>query len=149
VIYLLDTDVMIFMLRGLKPGRRPAQRERALEVADRCREVQAAGDRVALSAITISELELGACNSDDYEAEISAVRMVQAPFDIHDYDAVSCPPHYGRVRYELESKGLEIGAMDMLLAGHALALDATLVTNNLAHFKRVAGLKTANWLVRS
>lgn len=146
MIYLLDTDVMIFIVRGLKPRRRPAQQERAQELVDRCREVQGAGDRVALSAVTISELEFGACNSEDYEAEISAVRKVLVPFDVYDYDSVSSPPRYGRVRHELESKGLDIGAMDMLIAAHALALDATLVTNNLAHFRRVTGLKTANWL---
>jgi tRNA(fMet)-specific endonuclease VapC len=38
-----------------------------------------------------------------------------------------------------------IGSMDLLIAAHALALDATLVSNNLAHFSRVTGLKTANW----
>jgi tRNA(fMet)-specific endonuclease VapC len=148
LIYLLDTDVMIFVVRGLKPGRRPAQQERAQELVNRCREVQTAGDRIALSAITISELEFGACNSENYEAEIEAVRKVLAPFDVYDYDSVSCPPHYGRVRHELEAKGMDIGAMDMLIAAHTLALDATLVTNNLAHFKRVTGLRTANWVSR-
>jgi tRNA(fMet)-specific endonuclease VapC len=39
--------------------------------------------------------------------------------------------------------------MDLLMAAHALALDATLVSNNVAHFSRVEGLKTANWLSQS
>jgi tRNA(fMet)-specific endonuclease VapC len=50
------------------------------------------------------------------------------------------------VRRELEVKGLVIGAMDLLIAAHALALDATLVSNNVAHFSRVPGLKVENWL---
>jgi tRNA(fMet)-specific endonuclease VapC len=37
--------------------------------------------------------------------------------------------------------------MDLLIAAHALALDATLMNNNLDHFSRVADLKTANWLM--
>jgi tRNA(fMet)-specific endonuclease VapC len=148
LIYLLDTDVMIFMLRGLKSGRRPSQQARAEELVLHCQEVQAEGHRVGLSAITVSELEFGARNSDDYETEISAVRKVLTPFEVYDYDAVSCPFHYGNVRHELKSKGLDIGSMDILIAAHALALDATLVSNNLAHFKRVSGLKTANWLTR-
>jgi len=148
MIYLLDTDILIFMLRGLKSGRRPAQRRHAQELVDHCRRVQRAGDSVALSAVTVSELEFGARNSDDYEAEISAVHKVLAPFDIYNYDAVACPPHYGRIRHELESKGADIGSMDLLIAAHAFALDARLVSKNLSRFARVAGLKTANWLVQ-
>jgi tRNA(fMet)-specific endonuclease VapC len=147
MIYLLDTNILIVMIRGLKAGRRPAQRQRAQELVDRCRRVQTAGDSVALSAITVSELEFGARNSGDYDAEISAVYKVLTPFDIYDYDCLTCPSHYGTIRHELESSGLDIGSMDLLIAAHAFALDATLVSNNLAHFSRVPGLKTANWLV--
>ena len=35
---------------------------------------------------------------------------------------------------------------DLLIAAHALRLDATLVTNNQTHFERVSGLKVVNWL---
>jgi tRNA(fMet)-specific endonuclease VapC len=38
-----------------------------------------------------------------------------------------------------------IGGMDLLIAAHALSLDATMVTNNLGHFKRVPGLKVTDW----
>ena len=145
MIFLLDTDTLIFMVRGLKSTRRPAQRRAAQELAEQCRRTQSAGDSVGLSAITISELEFGARNSDQYEAEMAAVRKVLTPFDIYDYESVSCPLHYGRIRHELESKGVAIGSMDLLIAAHALALDATLVSNNLAHFARVSGLRTANW----
>ena len=71
------------------------------------------------------------------------------PFEIYDYDAVLCPLHYGRIRHALEANGGTIGAMDLLIAAHALALDATLVSNNLTHFARVPGLKVANWLSES
>jgi tRNA(fMet)-specific endonuclease VapC len=146
MIYLLDTDMLIFMVRGLKPNRRLAQRQRARQLLDRCRQAQTGGDVVGLSAITVSELEFGAHNSGDYESETAAVQSVLTPFEIYNYDSVSCPHHYGRIRHDLESKGATIGAMDLLIAAHALALDATLVSNNRAHFSRVAGLKTANWL---
>lgn len=144
--YLLDTDTLIYLIRGLKSARRPAQRERAMRLADRCRAAQAAGDSVGLSAITASELEYGAQNSDDYEREITAVRKLLAPFVLYDYESVSCPSHYGRVRSALETKGVPIGAMDMLIAAHALAIGATLVSNNLAHFSRLPDLAVVNWL---
>src|SRR6185295_6188308 len=103
----------------------------------RCREAQADGHTVAVSAITVSELEYGAHKSGRYEQESAAVGKILAPFEITDYDAVSCAAHYGRVRHELEQAAQTIGAMDLLIAAHALGLDAPLVTNNVAHFKRV------------
>ena len=53
--------------------------------------------------------------------------------------------HYGTIRSDLESRGLVIGAMDMLIAAHALSLNATLVSNNLREFSRVANLPLGNW----
>lgn len=147
MIFLLDTDILIFMIRGLKSARRPMQRQRAQELVSRCRAAQAAGDSIGLSAVTLSELEFGASCSGDYEAEATAVRMILHPFDVYGYDAISCPLHYGRTRYDLESRGVTIGSMDLLIAAHALALGATLVSNNLTHFSRVRGLKTANWTI--
>jgi tRNA(fMet)-specific endonuclease VapC len=144
--FLLDTDTLIFMIRGLKEGgRQQSRRERALELVERCRQAQKDGHAVGVSAVTVSELEFGARNSDRYEEEIAAVQKVLTPFEVYDYDAVSCPRHYGRIRHELERAGQTIGAMDLLIAAHGLSLDATLVSNNLAHFQRVPGLRVTDW----
>jgi len=53
--------------------------------------------------------------------------------------------HYGQLRTELESKGSAIGAYDLLIAAHALALGLTLVTNNVREFRRVPQLNIENW----
>jgi tRNA(fMet)-specific endonuclease VapC len=146
VLYVLDTDTVIDMLRGLKaPPRHRARRDKALALVARCREAQSRGEAVGLSAITVAELEFGACNSVDYEAEIAAVRKLLTPFEILDFNGTTCPPHYGRIRHLLEQAGQAIGAMDLLIAAHAVALGATLVTNNLAHFQRVSGLSVTRW----
>jgi tRNA(fMet)-specific endonuclease VapC len=145
MINLLDTDTLVFVIRGLKSARRAAQRQRAQELVEHCRRAQTSGDCVGLSAVTVSELEFGARHNGQYEMEIAAVRKMLMPFDVYDYDSVSSPAHYGRIRREL----MAIGSMDSLIAAHALALDATLVSNNLAHFSRIANLKTANWLTPS
>ena len=50
------------------------------------------------------------------------------------------------MRTSLEASGLPIGAMDTLIAAHALALGATLVTNNSRDFDRVPDLAVENWL---
>ena len=53
--------------------------------------------------------------------------------------------HYAKLRSELERKGTPIGNHDMLIAAHALALDATLVTANIREFARIEGLSVENW----
>lgn len=53
---------------------------------------------------------------------------------------------YATLRSDLERQGQPIGQNDMLIAAHALALDAILVTDNIREFKRVKGLKVENWL---
>jgi tRNA(fMet)-specific endonuclease VapC len=70
---------------------------------------------------------------------------VLTPFEVFDYDGQACPSHYGRIRHQLQQAGQQIGAMDLLIAAHALALAATLVTNNLAHFQRITGLSVVRW----
>jgi tRNA(fMet)-specific endonuclease VapC len=50
------------------------------------------------------------------------------------------------LRATLERRGKLIGPNDLMIAAHALALDAVLVTDNLSEFTRVDGLKVENWL---
>jgi tRNA(fMet)-specific endonuclease VapC len=57
-----------------------------------------------------------------------------------------CDRCYAALRTDLERRGALIGPMDMLIAAHALALDAVLVTDNEREFRRVAGLKVENWI---
>lgn len=147
MIYLLDTDTLIFLIRALKSKSRAAAKNQAEMIVERCHLAQANGHSVGLSAITVSELEFGARKSGNYDNEIYAVQKVLTPFDIYDFDAQLSPHFYGQIRHDLEAKGTPIGSMDVLIAAHALALDATLVSNNISHFSRVMGLKSISWLV--
>lgn len=150
MIYLLDADILIYMIRGLKTAsRRTGPREKALVLVQHCRDAQQAGHAVGLSAVTVSELEFGARNSGRYEDEITAVRKILTPFELYDYDAVATPAHYGRIRDHLEGRGITVGGMDLLIAAHALGLNATVVTNNVSHFSRIPGLNVVNWLKNS
>jgi len=145
-MYLIDTDTLVFMMRGLKSGQRQASRRtRARRLVDRCREAQTQGDTIAVSAITVSELEYGAHRSNAFDREISAIRKALMPFERIDYDAQGCAAAYGRIRHALESLGQPIGGMDLLIAAHAVSLNGTLVTNNVKHFRRVEGLGIVNW----
>ncbi len=59
--------------------------------------------------------------------------------------AVDCVHHCGIVRSTLESKGKGIAPLDTLVAAHALALGAVLVTHNTREFKRVPRLVVEDW----
>jgi tRNA(fMet)-specific endonuclease VapC len=62
------------------------------------------------------------------------------PFD------VSADAEYGGIRLKLEAAGKPIGSNDLLIAAHAYATGATIVTANANEFKRIRGLKVENWL---
>jgi tRNA(fMet)-specific endonuclease VapC len=67
------------------------------------------------------------------------------------YIASFDPPadsHYADIRLDLKLRGEPIGANDLWIAAHAMALDAVLVSDNEREFSRVAGLKLENWLRR-
>ena len=150
--YLLDTDTLVFMVRGLRISAPKADRQRArLEMAQRiemrCRRHHLAGDVIGLSAITVAELEYGARRSGFYAEESALLRQALAPFASFDFDTALCAEHYGIIRQSLEKAGTVIGAMDLLIAGHAKALGATLITNNTHHFSRVPDLRYENWTV--
>jgi tRNA(fMet)-specific endonuclease VapC len=53
---------------------------------------------------------------------------------------------YGGIRTELEAAGAPIGSNDLLIAAHAHAAGATIVTANTGEFRAVRGLKVENWL---
>lgn len=53
---------------------------------------------------------------------------------------------YGRVRATLERAGTPIGSNDLWIAAHALALGATVITDNEREFRRVPHLSVDNWL---
>jgi tRNA(fMet)-specific endonuclease VapC len=53
---------------------------------------------------------------------------------------------YGKIRADLERRGILIGDADIRIAAIALARDLTVITANINHFRRVPGLTTENWL---
>ncbi|MDB6111254.1 MAG: putative nucleic acid-binding protein contains domain [Pedosphaera sp.] len=150
MIYLLDTDTFIFMVRGLKnrPNANERQRTRqamARRILNRCQKCKFEEDEIALSAVTVAELEYGAQNSGDYDGEMDLVRRAMTPFARLSFDADDCAAHYGKIRHALETAGNSIGSLDTLIAAHALSLGATLVTDNTDEFSRVPTLRCQNW----
>lgn len=148
MVYLLDTDIVIFLIRSLRRGENAAALRKGRHLIEKIKSSSAQGGLVGISAITKAELEYGAERSVDPVRERAALEKILSPFDEFGFDADLCARHYGSVRRDLEKKGATIGAMDLLIAAHALALKATLVSNNTRHFRRVKGLPVENWTVR-
>ena len=74
-----------------------------------------------------------------------ALEMFLAPLIVLPFDEAALWV-YGDLRAELERKGTPIGALDTMIAAHALSQQSTLVTNNTREFARVPGLKLENWV---
>lgn len=150
MIRLLDTDTFILLLRGTALVRPRTAREKqvaaaAKRIRERCRKETGAGSRVGLSAISLAELEYGLHAGGRYAEKRAALQRVLLPFEHFAFDPVDCVHHYGRIRAGLEKSGKTIGPLDMFIAAHALALNATLITHNTREFRRVPGLEVEDW----
>ena len=129
--YLLDTDICIYIAKRKPPG-----------VLKRLENLRP-GD-VGMSVVTYLELAHGAHKSQDAEANEARIKQLSHLIPVEALGA-SAASHYGRLRTGLEKSGSMIGAYDLLIAAHALALGLTLVTNSVREFRRVPGLRLENW----
>ena len=53
--------------------------------------------------------------------------------------------HYAQQATALKRRGTPIGANDLWIACHALAINATLVSHNVCEFARIEGLRLEDW----
>ena len=81
------------------------------------------------------------------QRHLQAVEDFTAPLTILPFTPSSAE-HSSRVRQALASTGQMIGPMDLLIAGHALEHQLTLVTGNLREFSRVPELSVVDWTER-
>lgn len=101
-------------------------------------------EEMCISAITYAELMYGVEKSMAIEKNRIALSLFLSPLTILEFQA-SAAEEYGKVRAELESKGMTIDPMDLLIAGHARSKGLILVTNNTREFCRVEGLVVEDW----
>jgi tRNA(fMet)-specific endonuclease VapC len=129
--YLLDTNIVSDLVR------RPQGR-----IAWHIREVGEA--QVCTSVIVAAELRYGAAKKGSQRL----TAQLEAVLEALDVLALETPADaaYGLIRARLERTGQTIGANDLLIAAHAVALGCALVTDNEAEFGRVDGLRRENWL---
>jgi len=129
--YLLDANSMSDMIRN--PGGKVARRFAVV------------GEPVVCTSIVVAcELRFGAAKKGSPELSLRVDQLL-ASFHVLLLDR-GADRHYAEVRAYLSRKGLPIGSNDLLIAAHTLALDLTLVTDNVDEFGRVPGLAIENWL---
>jgi tRNA(fMet)-specific endonuclease VapC len=132
--YMLDSNALSELIRNPGGSVSSEFERKAVDPAN----------RLLASIITVCELRYGVVRkrsrilSMRVEQSLAAVEVV--PF------STGADATYAVLRADLERRGQLIGPNDMLIAAHALALDAILVTDNTREFKRVKGLKIENWL---
>ena len=131
--YLLDTNIVIAAVKG------------NAAVVGRLESTPLAN--LVLCPVVLGELEFGAEKSAHPERNRARLAELaeSLPLAVIDPATSRC---YGRIRAGLEQAGTSIGANDTWIAAHAVALDATLVTDNIREFSRVSGLTVENWLER-
>lgn len=101
--------------------------------------------QVCISSVTLAELRYGVAKSQYHQKNQAALDEFILPLEVADFDEAAAD-YYGRIRAGLERQGTPVGALDTMIAGHALSLNITLVTNNTREFSRVAGLQLLDWV---
>ena len=130
-LYLVDTNIVSDLVKH--PSGKIA--ERIAEVGE---------TRIFTSIVVASELRFGAEKNSslrlkqqvDQILEVITVLPLESPIEFH----------YAEVQTNLEREGIPIGANDLLIAAHGLALNLMVVTANVREFSRVPSLVVENWL---
>jgi len=131
--YMLDTDTSSYIIKG---GYGSVERQlSAVSPADLC-----------ISAMTRAELMYGLKALPPRHRLHAAVHQFLKAINLLLWDAEAADFH-AEIKHQLKTAGTPIGDMDMLIAAHALAADAVLVTNNVKHFRRIKlPLMMVNWM---
>ena len=130
--YLLDTNICIYIAKHNPP-------------AVRARFEQLSADALAMSVITLGELQHGAEKSQARAKALVALEQLQSAIQVMPLTH-AVGENYGQIRSSLERTGQPIGNNDLWIAAHARAEGWVLVTNNEREFCRVEGLAVENWV---
>jgi tRNA(fMet)-specific endonuclease VapC len=129
--YMLDTNIISDLIRN--PQGKAAKR--VAKVGE---------DNICTSIVVAAELRYG-CAKSGSDRLLRVVEDLLGEIDVLPLE-IPADSEYGGIRAELEAAGRPIGGNDLLIAVHAYATGAIIVTANADEFKRVRGLKVENWL---
>ena len=133
--YMLDTNICIFAIRGARKNGNIYQ-----GVYEKIKKQ----DDIAISSIVLAELMHGVELSESADENRLALADFLCGIEVLPFTEEAAQ-EYGKIRADLQKRGLLIGAFDMLIAAHAKSLNAILVTNNAKDFERIQGLSFEDW----
>ena len=128
---MLDTDTSSYVIKGSAPA--VDARLRGLDVMQVC-----------ISAVTRAELRFGVLRLRGANRLAANVERFLSGVHTLPWDEIAAD-EFAEVRADLQRGGTPIGIMDTMIAAHAKAIKAILVTNNVKHFRMVKGLSLENW----
>jgi len=131
VKYMLDTNIVIYTIKN-----RPSQVRETFKKHD---------GQMCISSVSLGELIFGAERSSQTERNLADINAMVARMEVAAFEEHAAE-HFGQLRAELYDVGQPIGPYDMMIAGHARSMGLILVTNNIAEFGRVPGLRLENWV---
>jgi tRNA(fMet)-specific endonuclease VapC len=131
---MLDTDTCIFLMRG--ESEKLKSKVQAIPLQQQM-----------ISAVTFAELTYGVqasavANRMQNQKVLDSLVLHQAVLDL-PRAAATC---YSEIRADLKKRGAQLGAADLMIAAHARAIGAIVVTNNVKDFGRVKKLEIENWM---
>lgn len=133
-MYLLDTDTLVFYLRGRKDVR-----QKLLSIPL---------PQLYTSSVCIGELYSklyrGAAKAQDRaarKAEVDALRELLPAVPLGNAET----ERFGELKALLERRGERLADADLMIAATALERNLTVVTGNLRHFGRAGGLRVESW----
>ena len=131
-MFLLDTNICILLMKNKYP-----------ELVKKL--LNSDPSEMAVSSITVYELEYGAAKSQWPEKNRNHVKLFLAPFSIIPFDSNDAIIA-GEIRHILEKAGTPIGPYDLQIAAQGLARGFTVVTHNTGEFSRVPNLRLTDWV---
>ncbi len=128
--YLIDTDIIIFALRGDKTVLAKFEENKTIPIS--------------ISMVTYAELVFGAKRSQNEQTNMIKVNHIREIYPIEELN-VGVMEVFADIKAKMYAKAIRIEDMDLFIAATAMNNDLTLVTNNTKHFGNIPGLKLENW----
>ncbi len=131
-MFLLDTDTVIYSMKG----KDTVQKNLLLHL----------NDPILLSTVTLMEHYYGVYKSQKVTSNLAKIKLLEQSLEIIHIGLESAEI-FGMLKSQVEVNGTRLDDFDLIIASCALSKNLTLVTNNVKHFKRIDGLKLANWTI--
>ena len=120
--YLIDTDIIIFALRGDKTVLAKFEENKTIPIS--------------ISMVTYAELVFGAKRSQNEQTNMIKVNHIREIYPIEELN-VGVMEVFADIKAKMYAKAIRIEDMDLFIAATAMYNDSTLVTNNTKHFENI------------